>query len=228
MQLVQHHTERDRILASFILPGILIVVLWVITLLDETLNLQLWRYGVLPREASGLIGIFFYPLIHADFGHIASNTLPLFLLGALTMYFYRPLAVKIFFIIYFLSGMLIWIIGRQSYHIGASGVIYGLAGFLITSGIIRRNNNLLAISLLIVFAYGGMMAGMFPTLPQISWEGHLSGFFVGMFCAFMYRKQGPPDEKEPELDDDDVDYTLPMYGDEEGMWDRPGYEEEDD
>jgi len=228
MQLVQHHTERDRILASFILPGILIVVLWVITLLDETLNLQLWRYGVLPREASGLIGIFFYPLIHADFGHIASNTLPLLLLGALTMYFYRPLAVKIFFIIYFLSGMLIWIIGRQSYHIGASGVIYGLAGFLITSGIIRRNNNLLAISLLIVFAYGGMMAGMFPTLPQISWEGHLSGFFVGMFCAFMYRKQGPPDEKEPELDDDDVDYTLPMYGDEEGMWDRPGYEEEDD
>jgi len=228
MQLVQHHTERDRILASFILPGILIVVLWVITLLDETLNLQLWRYGVLPREASGLIGIFFYPLIHADFGHIASNTLPLLLLGALTMYFYRPLAVKIFFIIYFLSGMLIWIIGRQSYHIGASGVIYGLAGFLITSGIIRRNNNLLAISLLIVFAYGGMMAGMFPTLPQISWEGHLSGFFVGMFCAFMYRKQGPPDEKEPELDDDDVDYKLPMYGDEEGMWDRPGYEEEDD
>lgn len=228
MQLVQHHTERDRILASFILPGTLIVVLWVITLLDETLNLQLWRYGVLPREASGLIGIFFYPLIHADFGHIASNTLPLLLLGALTMYFYRPLAVKIFFIIYFLSGMLIWIIGRQSYHIGASGVIYGLAGFLITSGIIRRNNNLLAISLLIVFAYGGMMAGMFPTLPQISWEGHLSGFFVGMFCAFMYRKQGPPDEKEPELDDDDVDYTLPMYGDEEGMWDRPGYEEEDD
>ena len=228
MQLVQHHTERDRILASFILPGTLIVVLWVITLLDETLNLQLWRYGVLPREASGLIGIFFYPLIHADFGHIASNTLPLFLLGALTMYFYRPLAVKIFFIIYFLSGMLIWIIGRQSYHIGASGVIYGLAGFLITSGIIRRNNNLLAISLLIVFAYGGMMAGMFPTLPQISWEGHLSGFFVGMFCAFMYRKQGPPDEKEPELDDDDVDYKLPMYGDEEGMWDRPGYEEEDD
>jgi len=213
MQLVQHHTERDRILASFILPGILIVVLWVITLLDETLNLQLWRYGVLPREASGLIGIFFYPLIHADFGHIASNTLPLLLLGALTMYFYRPLAVKIFFIIYFLSGMLIWIIGRQSYHIGASGVIYGLAGFLITSGIIRRNNNLLAISLLIVFAYGGMMAGMFPTLPQISWEGHLSGFFVGMFCAFMYRKQGPPDEKEPELDDDDVDYKLPMYGD---------------
>jgi len=228
MQLVQHHTERDRILASFILPGTLIVVLWVITLLDETLNLQLWRYGVLPREASGLIGIFFYPLIHADFGHIASNTLPLLLLGALTMYFYRPLAVKIFFIIYFLSGMLIWIIGRQSYHIGASGVIYGLAGFLITSGIIRRNNNLLAISLLIVFAYGGMMAGMFPTLPQISWEGHLSGFFVGMFCAFMYRKQGPPDEKEPELDDDDVDYKLPMYGDEEGMWDRPGYEEEDD
>ena len=228
MESVQPHPERDKIIASFILPFIFVLALWVITLLDQSLNLQLWHYGVLPRTALGLKGILFYPLIHADFGHIASNTLPLLILGALAMYFYRTIAVKIFIIIYFISGLLIWVIARQEYHIGASGIIYGLSGFLITSGIIRRNNNLLAISLLIIFLYSGMMAGMFPTLPNISWEGHLSGFFVGMFCAFIFRKQGPPDEHHQLEDEDDIDYTLPMYGDEEGLWERPNYYQEED
>lgn len=227
MAPLSQHPERDRIVASFILPFLFVLFLWIITLFDQTFDLQLWRYGVLPRTVQGLTGILFYPLIHADFGHIASNTLPLLILGALTMYFYRAIAVKIFFIIYFVSGILIWIIARQEYHIGASGIIYGMAGFLIFSGMIRRNNKLLAISLLIIFAYSGMMAGMFPTLPQISWEGHLSGFFIGIFCAFIFRHKGPPDEKIPELEDDDIDYTLPMYGDEEGLWDSPDYEEEE-
>ncbi len=230
MRHTSQHTERVKIIASFILPVIFVALLWVITVFDQELNLRLWRYGVLPLTAPGLIGILFYPLIHAGFGHLASNTLPLLILGALTMYFYRPIAIKLFFIIYFVSGLLIWIIARQgSYIVGASGIIYGLAGFLIFSGIIRRNRNLLAISLLVVFVYSGIIAGMFPFLvpSTISWEGHLSGFFVGMFCAFIFRKQGPPDEREIELEDDDIDYTLPMYGDDEGLWENPDYQEED-
>lgn len=132
MRHTSQHTERVKIIASFILPVIFVALLWVITVFDQELNLRLWRYGVLPLTAPGLIGILFYPLIHAGFGHLASNTLPLLILGALTMYFYRPIAIKLFFIIYFVSGLLIWIIARQgSYIVGASGIIYGLAGFLI-------------------------------------------------------------------------------------------------
>ena len=147
--------------------------------------------GVMPRKLSGLPGIIFSPLIHSDWKHLIDNSIPTFILSLALFYFYREISYRIFFMIYFFGGILLWIIGREAYHIGASGIIYGLATFLFTSGVIRKVINLMAISLLVVFLYGSLVWGLLPFDYQVSWEGHLTGALVGVALAFLYRDQGP-------------------------------------
>jgi membrane associated rhomboid family serine protease len=190
--------ERKRLFISFFIPFLFIVLLWIILLLDFTFHLNLYQFGVQPLTLSGLRGIIFSPLIHAGFDHLMSNTFPLLFLAAATIYFYRTLAYKIFFWIWVLDGIGVWLIGRDSYHIGASGIIYGLASFVMISGFVRNNRALLALSLAVAFYYGGIVFGMAPTDSDISWEAHLVGFAAGIFLAIYYRHHGPEDEKLPE------------------------------
>lgn len=168
-----------------------VVLLWVVFYLDVEFNLHLYKYGILPRTAEGLKGILFYPLIHGSIEHLFSNTVPLLMLGWCLFYFYREIAFKTFFWIYLMSGVWIWISARESYHIGASGLVYGLVTFLFFSGWFRKEKKVAAISMLVIFLYGGLWWGMLPIKEDISFEGHIWGAFAGLLLAVVFRKQGP-------------------------------------
>ena len=164
------------------------LLLWAIKALEWAVALDFGFLGILPRTLSGTMGIITAPLIHGDALHLISNTFPLLLLGVSVFYFYDRIALEVFAWIYFLSGFWVWMAARDAYHIGASGLIYGLVAFLFFSGLFRRDTKSLTISLIVIFLYGGMLQGLFPTDGRISWESHLLGAMAGAFCAFFYRK----------------------------------------
>jgi membrane associated rhomboid family serine protease len=194
------------------------MVMWAVFGIEHLLDADFGSYGVLPLTVEGIKGIFLYPFIHGDILHLFDNSIPLLVLGTMLFYFYRPLAWEISALIWFLSGFWLWIIGRPSYHIGASGFIYGLAAFLFFSGVFRRNINLLAISLLVVFLYGGLIWGLFPIDEHISWEGHLAGAVAGSILAWFYKQSGPQKPRPIVLEepDDSNPYWLVNDPDSEG------------
>ncbi|MCE1197924.1 MAG: rhomboid family intramembrane serine protease [Marinilabiliales bacterium] len=186
--------------------GTVVSVIWIIQLIGFEFGLDLTRYGVHPRDLTGLRGILFSPLIHAGFDHLLANTLPLLILTVTLFYFYRGAAYLIFFLIYLLAGILLWIGGRDALHIGASGVIYGLAAFLFLGGLLSRQTSLLTISLLVAMFYGSLIWGILPVRSEISWEGHLWGGLSGFLLAFLFRAPVPPKTEEEDAEDV-VDWT---------------------
>ncbi len=163
------------------------ILLWLVKALEWAVALDFGFLGILPRTLSGTMGIITAPLIHGDALHLISNTFPLLLLGVSVFYFYDRIALEVFAWIYFLSGFWVWMAARDAYHIGASGLVYGLVAFLFFSGLFRRDTKSLSISLIVIFLYGGMLQGLFPTDGRISWESHMLGAMAGAFCAFFYR-----------------------------------------
>ena len=202
-------------------PIVAIVAIWLIYWVEITFGYNFNTYGILPREIKGLRGVLFSPFIHSDASHLSSNSIPLFVLLASLFYFYRKIAHKVLIYGILLSGLFCWIIARDSYHIGASGVIYLLFSFIFFSGIIRKHYRLIAMSLVVIFLYGGMIWFIIPTEDRISWEGHLSGFLIGLLFAFLYRKKGIVKEQyqfsETEFD---------LLFDENGNFSPPKVEEE--
>ena len=144
-------------------------------------------FGIYPRTMSGLIGIFTGPLIHKNINHLISNSLPLLILGIIMFNFYRKIAFEIFIWIYLLSGLCVWIIAQDAYHIGASGLIYGFASFIFFSGLFRREFKALILAVLIALVYGGIIWGIFPGQASISWQAHFFGALVGSLCSYFYR-----------------------------------------
>jgi membrane associated rhomboid family serine protease len=196
----KHHSEitsegafyRKKLLLSMIIPGIFIFFMWLVKIIEVLFDIDLSRYGIYPLTVNGLSGILLSPFIHADFSHLFNNSIPLFFLSIALFYFYSEVALKVFIWTYFLTGLLVWFAGREAWHIGASGLVYGLASFLFFSGIIRRYFRLIALSLLIVFLYGSMVWGLFPGVyKNVSWESHMLGFFSGVLLAVLFRNQGP-------------------------------------
>jgi len=202
-----------RFYLSLVFPMIFIIVIWLIFILDLSLDLDLFYWGLYPRKVSGLWGILFSPLLHGSLKHIIANTIPILVLSTGLFYFYRDLAFRVLILSYLTTGVLVWCFGRPSYHIGASGLIYALAGFLFFSGVLRKHVGLMAISLIIVFQYGSLVWGIFPLEEKVSWEGHLMGLISGVVLAIYYRNQGPQVDKFPwELDDESdeqSDSSLP-------------------
>lgn len=177
-------------------PGLLVlVVMWLSYWADFLFITDFQRYGLRAQSTIGLRGILLMPWIHAhhDIKHILNNSLPIFLLLTLLFQSYRAIAWRIFIFSWIFTGTLLWFIGgtNGAIHIGMSGVIYAMAGFLFTSGVLRKYLPLQALSLFIVFLYGSLIWGIFPTQPRVSWQSHLSGLIVGVVLAFIYRKQGP-------------------------------------
>jgi membrane associated rhomboid family serine protease len=187
--------EKKRFVYSLVFPGFFLLLLWVVKFFEIGMEISLVEGGVYPRTGSGLQGILFSPLIHSDWKHLINNSMPAFLLSLAIFYFYRDIAYKIWFLIYLIGGILLWSVGRQAYHIGASGLIYGLAAFLFLSGLIRRVPSLIAISLLVVFWYGSMVWGLLPIDFEVSFEAHITGAVSGIILAVIYRDQGPEPEK---------------------------------
>lgn len=183
---------RKKLFLSMIIPGVFVFFMWLVKIIEVLFGIDLTRFGIYPLTERGLYGILFSPFIHADFAHLFNNTLPLFFLSVALFYFYSQVAVKVFVWTYILTGFLVWVAGRDAFHIGASGLVYGLASFLFFSGIIRRYFRLIALSLLIVFLYGSMVWGLFPGVyKNVSWESHMLGFFSGVVLAVSFRNQGP-------------------------------------
>ena len=202
--------ERRKIIQSLIYPSLFVTVLWLVKLFEITFNIDLSQFGLQPLHFTGLLGILTSPLLHEGFSHLFANSVSLFCLSALMFYFYREIAWRIHLLIYLMTGAWVWFFARgDSIHIGASGVVYGLAAFLFLSGILRRESKLMAITLLTTFLYGSMVWGIFPQffpLQHISWESHLMGLLSGSILAIYYRKTGPQRKKyEWEDEDDDND-----------------------
>jgi len=202
---------------SFFITSAFVVALWLIKLAEYEYSLDFGGWGIYPRELDGLWGILFSPLIHGSFGHLAANTIPMFVLMFSLFFFYRKSSALIFVLIYLLTGLLVWLGGREAWHIGASGLIYGLAAFLFLSGVLSSNVRLLTISLVVAFFYGGLFWGIFPIKPEISWESHLWGALSGFALAVLFRKSAPAKPEEQE-DEDDT---------EEGEWMEEETEEEE-
>ena len=176
---------------SILIPVAFIIIIWMLYISQSTFNIPFAQYGILPRKISGIAGILSSPLIHADFTHLISNTPALLILSITVIYFYPNSSLKVLALIYLLTGTLVWLFARQVYHIGASGIIYGLPGFLFFSGVFRRDNRSIAIALLITFIYGGLIWGVLPGMKGISWESHLFGGISGIIIAFIFRKEDP-------------------------------------
>lgn len=171
-------------------PVISVVTIWVVYWIEIQFGYNFNKYGIFPRDLMGLRGIFLSHFIHSDTSHLFNNSAPLFVLLAGLFYFYKEVSFKVLVYGILLSGLFNWLIGRESYHIGASGVIYLLFSFIFFSGIFKKHYRLIAMSLIVIFLYGSMIWLIFPTEGRISWEGHLAGFLIGLYFAFLYRKKG--------------------------------------
>lgn len=199
---------RKKLALSMLIPGTFVFLMWLVKIIEVLFDINLTNLGIYPLSLKGLPGILFSPFIHANFGHLFNNSLPLFFLGTAIFYFYSEIAVKVSLWTYFLTGIFVWLAGRSSWHIGASGLIYGFASFLFFSGIIRKYFRLVALSLLIVFLYGSMVWGIFPNVyKDVSWESHMLGFISGIVLAIVYRKEGPQEPVYEWLDEDEDDNT---------------------
>lgn len=207
---VDQETEKKIFKYSLLFPVLIVGLFWLTKLLEDAFDLDLTKFGILPLQVEGLPGILFSPFIHGNYDHLLSNSVPFLILAFALFYFYRNLAYRILFLVYILSGICVWFGGRESYHIGASGIVYGLASFLFFSGVFRKDANLLTIGIIVIFLYGSMFWGIFPLKPEISWESHLWGAVSGLLLSYYYRHQGPVRpatswEKEPEEDDSPED-----------------------
>lgn len=213
--------EVKRIIYAAVFPFLFVLFLWLIEALMVGMNWDLSFFGINPRTWSGGVGILFHYLIHSDFEHLWSNTFPLLILGWFLFYFYKEIAWRTIGFLWMFTGILLWLIGRQGVHVGASGLIYALAFFLIFSGIFRAYSPLLAVSLTVVFLYGSMTWGIFPfselIKPNMSWEGHLSGACSGLLAAVVFRKQGPQkplpidNEDEGDEENEENDDVIPPW-----------------
>ena len=187
-------------------PLYLVLSLWLVYTIEIIFPGDFSHFGILPRTVSGLKGIVLSPFLHGDIGHLFNNSIPLFILVAALRFFYRNQSFQVLVLGILLSGFGTWLIGRESYHIGASGLIYVLVSFIFFKGIKSKYFRLVALSLTIVIVYGGMIWFVFPSAEQnISWEGHLSGFISGYLLAFYtktdeYQKTIKYDWEHPDFD----------------------------
>ena len=173
-----------------IIPILYILVIWMLYFIEIKFGYNFNKYGVYPREFKGLRGVFFSHFIHSNTKHLFNNSIPLFVLLLSVFMFYKEVALKVLAYGALLTGFLTWIIARESYHIGASGVVYLLFSFVFFSGILKKHFRLVALSLIVIFLYGSMIWYVLPIKDGMSWEGHLSGFVIGLVLAFLYKNKG--------------------------------------
>ncbi len=183
-------------------PVIFVLAIWIVFWLEISYGLRFAKWGVFPMKIEGLKGILFSPFIHSSLKHLFNNSIPLFVLSISLFYFYRNIRWKVLLWGMLLTGLLTWLIGRPAWHIGASGIIYMLAAFLFFKGIFSKQYQLTALALMVVFLYGSLLWYLFPIDPEISWEGHLSGFIVGVVLSLIFRKN-PIEEKKYEWEKED-------------------------
>jgi membrane associated rhomboid family serine protease len=180
---------------AIVYPLLLLAVMWTMWAFQLQTAGGLTDWGARPQDLSSWKGVFMMPLLHdvSSFNHILNNSFPIFILLAALVYYYRAIAASVFIVSWLGTGLSVWLLAPESngYHVGMSGVIYALFGFLFLSGFLRNFRPLQVLSLFVLFIYGSMIWGIFPSHERISWEGHGSGMIIGMALAVFYRKLGP-------------------------------------
>jgi membrane associated rhomboid family serine protease len=182
-----------------------VALIWVIELLNWSLDLEAEDFGVRPRQLAGLPGILFAPLVHGGFAHLIANSPPLLVLGTAMLYLYPSAARTVLPAVYLGPGVAVWIFARGGVHVGASGLVYGLVSYIFVAGLIRRDRRAIAASLLVCFMYGALVWGVLPIEPGVSWETHLAAALIGIVLAIALRRLDIPprtrytweDERDP-------------------------------
>ena len=200
--------DANRLFYALWTTALFLLLIWGVYAINEAYALNWRRWGNHPREWGHWTGVFTYPFLHGDLEHLWNNTATFFTLNGLLFYFYRSIAARTWIMLYLLSGVGLWVFAKGGNHIGASGINYALAAFLFTSGVVRKSQLLLRVTLLVAFLYGGMVWWMLPIDEHISWEGHIAGAVSGLLMAVVFRKKGPlpdlelqppaPDERLPD------------------------------
>lgn len=214
--------QQQELLNAAILPTLILCIVWLVHWINLSYpGFELYKLGILPQKFHGLLGIFTSPFIHDtnSWSHILNNSPSLFVLLWLTKITYKKEILKILTFIWLVSGLWTWLAARENYHIGASGIIYGLAFFLFFSGIFKRSKQLIGLSLLVAFLYGSMVWGLFPLDPSISHEAHIFGAIAGIVMGIYMRDKGPIKEKydltvDPEFEEFVDQYNKEFYLDE--------------
>lgn len=207
--------ERPDLRRALIIAGGFTALLWAVRLMETVTGAELYGLGVYPRVMRGLIGVLTAPLVHSSWSHLIANTLPLLVLGTALLYGYPRAARLALPGIYLGSGVGLWLFGRASYHIGASGLTHGLMFFVFVSGVLRRDRLSIALALIVFFLYGGMVWSIFPQDPHISFEYHFFGAAMGVLMAFLLRRRDPPPpaKRYDWEDEDDEASEDPLIGD---------------
>lgn len=225
--------DRRRLENALFWGALFVALLWLVSLAETVAGTKFSALGLAPREALGMLGILGAPLVHGSIGHLVANSLPTFVLVTLGMYAVPRATFKAIPLIWIASGALVWVFGRDSLHIGASGVTHGLMSFLFLLGALRRDRVALAVAFVVFFLYGSMIYGFLPGEAGISFEYHGAGLLAGTLAAILYRKldPAPPQmryswEDEPETDDansrlgsDPLEPPAPI--DVKPIWDGP-------
>jgi len=208
-------SERSRAhfrLAVKIALGFLALI-WFIDSMQWGFDLELEPFGIRPRQLDGLPGIVFAPLVHGGFAHLLANTPPLLVLGTAMLFLYPSSALRVLPAVYFGTGVAVWLFARDAVHIGASGLVYGLASYVFVAGLLRRDRRAIAAALLVWFMYGSLAWGVFPAQPGVSWETHLAAAVIGVASAILLRRLDVPPRKryglEGEEDENDEARSRP-------------------
>lgn len=201
------YVTSERAHANFRLAwraaALLLGLLWLVHLVNWLTGYDLNGWGIRPRFFPGVGGIVAAPFLHGGFGHLASNTLPLFVAVTGMLFVHPNAALRVIPAVYLGGGAAVWLLGRPVIHIGASGVVYGLLAYLFIAGLVKRDPRGIALSMLVYFLYGSLAWGVFPTAGRVSWESHLAGAVIGLVLAFRYRRWDLPPRKRYSWEDED-------------------------
>jgi len=204
-------TDTRRLRIAFTIVMLFALFLWVVKFAEYFGGLDFTQFGIYPRRTGGLAGVLFAPFIHGSFAHLFANTTPIIVIGTMLLYGYPRAAKVLLPVVYLGGGIAVWLFAREAYHIGASGLAFGMLFFVFTIGAIRWERRTIALSLVVFFLYGGMIWGVLPVARDVSFESHLSGALIGIVLAILLRRRDPEpprkqyswEREEGEVDDSD-------------------------
>jgi membrane associated rhomboid family serine protease len=198
------HSAHSRALLALALrlSAGFVALLWLVHLMNWGLDLDPRPLGLEPREWPGLVGIVTAPLVHSDFAHLVANSVPLAAVGAVMLFLYPHSTLRVLPAVYLGTGAVVWLFGRDSVHLGASGLVYGLVSYVFFAGLLRRDRRAIAASLLVAFTYGTLAWGVLPLDPRVSWETHLAAGVIGLLMALVQRRLDVPPRKRYTWEDE--------------------------
>jgi membrane associated rhomboid family serine protease len=211
-------TDERRFRQSLRIAVGTVAVLWLIQLDAAVFDLDLTHLGIYPRRLSGLLGVAFAPLVHGSFAHLFANSIPIVVIGTALLYGYPRSVRPVLASLYAGTGLGVWLFAREAYHVGASGLTFGMMFFVFSIGAIRWDRRAISLSMLVFFLYGGMIWGIFPSDPEVSYESHFFGALLGVVLAILCRNRDPaPPERQYSWEGEEAaDFEEPDDASEQG------------